>query len=368
MKKKISKSMISTKKLRKELFIKKRNAVRCAMTLAEVLIVIGVIGVVAALTVPTLVGEINERMNTEKQVNIVDKVTKAMEMMKVHGDLGKFDSTEQFVDSLQKYLKISKRCDSDHLTECWPTNTVRNMADKVFDVSTAKTGDKLGFKTRTEDKTVGLILVDGSSIILTYDTSSMGKEQMDRSKASPMTLPIGSKNKTYPGYTTDVTSAIAFVMDVNGNAGPNSEALNGKQYDIRSFRGAHFGTDADAGSGCLGSIVNKTCVYILPSYEPENCTEAYASKYCGTSSGYVLDYWAGAKKACDEINMTLTDPTNLSTILSQEWDGKPTSGQYWSSSEFNAQNALAYDNAGNRLGTSRDKTDRYSALCIGSQK
>ena len=52
-------------------------------------------------------------------------------------------------------------------------------------------------------------------------------------------------------------------MDVNGFKGPNSEARNGKQYDIRSFKVAKFS------KGCAGNNINGLgCVYQLPSYSP----------------------------------------------------------------------------------------------------
>ena len=94
-------------------------------TLAEVLITLGIIGVVAAITLPALIDSVTERKNSERHANIVHKVTQAMEMMKVHGELGKrYNTTEAFVDELQKYSKVSKRCDANHIADCWPTDKV----------------------------------------------------------------------------------------------------------------------------------------------------------------------------------------------------------------------------------------------------
>ena len=356
------------------------NTCRTGFTLAEVLITIGIIGVVAAMTIPVLIAEITEYTNSNKQVNIAQKITQAMELMKVHGELGRFNSTDDFADTLQKYLKTVKRCDSEHIADCWPTKTVRNSADKVFDVSIATTGDKLGFKLRGNDNNVGLVLADGTSIIMSYDTSSKGYEQMDITKGSSISLPIGGgKSKTFDGYTTTVTSGLAFVMDVNGKSVPNSETIDGKYNDIRSFNGAHFGTDA--GSSCLGVKVNKTCVYQLASYEAINCTEAYASTYChaneGTHvgrgpSGFVFDYWAGARKACDDINMELPNRANLKDIANAEWEGKPDSGQFWTATQAVPTGATAIDFSTKTEVPSTSsgipKNTLYGAFCIGSQQ
>ena len=48
---------------------------KIAFTLAEVLITLGVIGVVAALTMPTLLKNIAERSNSEAQANLAQKIT-----------------------------------------------------------------------------------------------------------------------------------------------------------------------------------------------------------------------------------------------------------------------------------------------------
>ena len=80
-------------------------------TLAEVLITLGIIGVVASITLPTIISDINIRANSERQANIAQKVTQAMEQMRAHGLLNtQYASTDAFVDELQKYLKVAKRC------------------------------------------------------------------------------------------------------------------------------------------------------------------------------------------------------------------------------------------------------------------
>ena len=64
------------------------------------------------------------RVDSSREANVALKVTKAMENMSVAGELGVFNSTDEFVDVLQKYLKIIKRCDANHLSDCWPTKII----------------------------------------------------------------------------------------------------------------------------------------------------------------------------------------------------------------------------------------------------
>ena len=67
-----------------------------AFTLAEVLITLGVIGVVAAITMPMLITNINDRANSERHANSAYKMTQAMEQMRAHGKLTAYDSTSAF--------------------------------------------------------------------------------------------------------------------------------------------------------------------------------------------------------------------------------------------------------------------------------
>ena len=121
-----------------------------AFTLAEVLITMAVIGVVAAVTVPALVINIQERVQNEQARSAKYKLTKATDKMK---SLGLMDSryntatsTKDFINELRKHLKIMKVCDNNNLTECWPTETI-NLPSAVTgyetDVSKLTTGDKL---------------------------------------------------------------------------------------------------------------------------------------------------------------------------------------------------------------------------------
>ncbi len=112
-----------------------------AFTLAEVLITIAIVGVVSAMTIPTLMQNLGERANSERAANVVQKIEKSMNIMRADGKLMEiYKSTDAFVDELQKYLKISSRCDSENIASCWPTRTVTTSEGKTYDISEADTG------------------------------------------------------------------------------------------------------------------------------------------------------------------------------------------------------------------------------------
>ena len=113
----------------KNLMMKYLNNQKQAFTLAEVLITLGVIGVVAAVTLPVLITNINERVQKEQVRSAKYKLTLATDKMKSLGLLGEqYPTTESFVRELSKHLKLAKICDNNHLRDCWPTDEI-NLTD-----------------------------------------------------------------------------------------------------------------------------------------------------------------------------------------------------------------------------------------------
>ena len=319
---------------------------------------------------PTLLKNIAERSNSEAQANLAQKITKSMDLMRADGGLERtYNSTDEFVDEFSKYIKISTRCDAAHIADCWPTKTVTTTDGETYDVSKAKTGKNLNLKDNKSDN-VGIILADGATLILTYNPNAGIIGDGDTVTPSFADLPIGFGRTKKFAYTTSVTSSIDFVMDVNGFKGPNSEARNGKQYDIRSFKVAKFS------KGCAGKDISGLgCVYQLPSYSPIKAGTDEMEKWDPNwkNSGYSDrdNYWAGAKKACDDIGMSLPDRSKMESFArkgtaEKEQLGLPTSGCFWSSSEYYAYVAAAcvsFSNGG--AGIDYKSSSYYKVLCVG---
>ena len=327
-----------------------------AFTLAEILITLGVIGVVAAITLPMLITNINERINSERQANIAQKITQAMEQMRAHGLLNtQYSSTDAFVDELQKYLKISKRCSASNIADCWPTARVTGNDNKTYTVSETTTRDKLHMGENNGNNNVGLVLADGASLILTYNTDAEALDVGDSVTASKINLPVGGgKTKEFP-YTTSVTGAIDFVMDVNGAKGPNMETTADRVGDIRTFKAAKFGNDCP--SVTLNGKIKGMCVV--------NLGKSYT---CISEAPYTNknNCWAGAKKACSDIGMSLASRSDLNTIYAHKGEsGVPTSGWFWSSAEYNNNIAVTKLFATGLAGTYY-KSNLYGALCVGN--
>ena len=320
---------------------------------------------------PTLLKNIAERSNSEAQANLAQKITKSMDLMRADGGLERtYNSTDEFVDEFSKYIKISTRCDADHIADCWPTKTVTTTDGETYDVSKAKTGKNLNLKDNKSNN-VGIILADGATLILTYNPNAGIIGDGDTVTPSFADLPIGFGRTKKFAYTTSVTNSIDFVMDVNGFKGPNSEARNGKQYDIRSFKVARFS------KGCAGNNINGIgCVYQPPSYSPIKAGSDEMKKWdpnwtaekVGSYASYD-NYWAGAKKACDDIGMSLPDKSKLESIYKAGKKdsslGLPTSGFFWSSSEDNALATYSVYFSDGRTSDTTKRSTGILVLCAG---
>ncbi|MEE0495603.1 MAG: hypothetical protein UDK34_03680, partial [Cyanobacteriota bacterium] len=117
------------------------------------------------------------------------------------------------------------------------------------------------------------------------------------------------------------------------------------------------------------------CVYVPPSYSPikggSEEMKKWDPEWANSSFASKDNYWAGAKKACDELGMSLPDKSKLESLAKKtkaekEQLGLPTSGWFWSSSEDNAYTAYRVFFGDGR--TLHDATKLYSdlrVLCVG---
>ena len=283
-----------------------------AFTLAEILITLGIIGVVAVIVLPSLMTNINDRVNAEKIRSTKYKFTKATDHMKSLGLIGPYSSTDAFVDELQKYFKIAKRCDANHLRACWPTDTVKLEDGKEWDIAKTKTGKQLKMKDDdTHDYSsdnVGIITADGTPMILSYNKKC---ESLDPMKTYGWSTSNGKPE------SNATAGCVAAVFEINGNGRPNTF-----RKDVVAFNANGLGSACalEINGRCFGAPFSPT-----PMTKAE-CQAAVAEgklgiKTCASNS----DYWAGAVKQCNGIQNMPTD-SDLAKIASLLYEGNPTIG------------------------------------------
>ena len=104
----------------------------CGFTMAEILLSLTIIGVVAAITLPSLTGNINERTWNTQRKALYARFSQAIALMPAlngYGTLTEDSSSgasdavdtaaETFITSgLSKVMKINNICDNEHLEDC----------------------------------------------------------------------------------------------------------------------------------------------------------------------------------------------------------------------------------------------------------
>ncbi len=284
--------------------MKKRNA----FTLAEVLITLGVIGIVAAITLPVLNQAINKKVRAEQIRTVKYKFTKATEKMASLGLIGPYDSTAAFVAELQKHLKVAKVCPSSKLRECWPYDTITLLDGKEYEVEKLQTGKQFQMKNSdTADYSspnVGIITADGTPMILSYNTKC---EALDPVK----TYGWGTEdNKPVSNATSN---CVAAVFEINGSKKPNKQ-----NEDVALFNANGLG------NACAVEV-NDKCYSSI--FTPTPLTKAECEEFKGdlgiSSCKDNNDYWAGAVKQCGGVNKIPTSG-ELAKIASAIYVGNPS--------------------------------------------
>ncbi len=205
-----------------------------AFTMAEILLSLTIIGVVAAITLPSLTGNINERMWNTQRKALYARFSQAISLMPALNGYGTLTqdasgsvttdtATETFITAgLAKVLKINNICDNDHLPECGIVSSIINMG--VTKITTPKNLYELNnhFQSASvyglanfsaiNTKAAAFETQNGESIIAYYNPSCRTQYLSNEQMSSTM--------NTF-GYP-QTTMCANFIYDLNGLKGPNT--------------------------------------------------------------------------------------------------------------------------------------------------
>ena len=114
--------------------------VKKCFTLAEVLITLAIIGVVAAMTIPTLITKMSQRAAEARQKTIEARLLDGINRYSALEDglSQHYDTTYDFLVGLSKHYKMAQICKADEITNCIPYSTITytsNNEDATVDVS-----------------------------------------------------------------------------------------------------------------------------------------------------------------------------------------------------------------------------------------
>ncbi len=272
---------------------------KAAFTLAEVLITLGIIGVVAALTMPALITNIQDRIQAKRIENINQKLSKVTDKMAVQSGLAGYGTTMAFVQEMSKHMKIAKICDNEHLAECWPTQEVTlNDEGKTWEIAKTKNAKTLKISTNAEDwaDTVGIVTGDGTGMILSYNKKCE--------------FNVDDNGLKYDNSTGKSNSLVCLsgVYDWNGSSKPNK--LGKDVTMLAPASGLGQACAIEAGGKCFTALFTPTPL------TRAQC-EAEKDKLGIGSCYYNGDYWAGAVKQCGGVSKmpTRADLTELAKVL-----------------------------------------------------
>ncbi len=260
-----------------------------AFTLAEVLITLGIIGIVAAMTIPTLITNYNQRA-WDTQTSVFNRrLGEALKVMNSQSALAGYTTTRAFVDELSKHIKIVKTCDSDKLADCFIPEFYTN--DTSYKVEELKKSRNLNNPGKYNTETIGVVFGDGVSALIAYNPKA------SQDPYSNQVVNITGSGKSV-GLSTD---AIAILYDVSSQKNPNHYGADDKG-KLKDIRGINVSIKTGAAIVNLGT-----------NYSPINCKDTSSEdyKYCQDSTYYTQDYWAGAQKACDELGLRLPAQSEL---------------------------------------------------------
>ena len=301
-----------------------------AFTMAEILLSLMIIGVIAAITLPSLIGNINERVwNTQRKV-LYARMSQAISMLPQINGYGVFvtsndgtiiqdTATQVFItDGLSKVLKINNVCDNSHLADCGIASSYtdlasskRTMPNTLFTFNSEFSTEKSGIndvvtKYNYNTKAGAFETQNGESIIVLYNPYC-------KSDSNFLNIDQVTVFDTIHQYM-----CANFIFDLNGLKGPNQY---GKDIGVMS---AIFSNDSEVvGVSLLNDVERAGYAYGLggESYDFSTSTHNVSKFKFNTF--------------CQSLGVGVGLP-NIKELMSIYYNAKfsggfADTGQFWSS-------------------------------------
>ncbi len=265
-------------------------------TLVEVLITLTVVGVVAALTIPMLVANINSRVRAHQKEVIEKRFIDGLNLFNnlENGLSKRYSSTEGFVRGLSAHMKIVQICGNDNLDKCFPYEEINVEDEGAVKISKFKTAGNLQLTDEGFEDTAAFITAAGTPFLISYNQNCNEDPDIE---------------------LTNIPLCVAGIYDLNGSRRPNKFGVVVDKYgnissvsDIETFSNARLSKcSLKIDNVCFTAMPSKASPYYMPaslcpSGEPTNPPKEFKDlgiKYCYTG---VNDYWAGAVRECGSVS------------------------------------------------------------------
>ena len=311
---------------------------RKAFTLAEVLITLAVIGIIAAITLPSLLVNVNERAFDAKKRALVARLSQAIPQisnLSGYGDEDDIEGTaaESFIaEGLSKVYKIASVCNVNNLSAC-------GIPDSITTIDSA---NEIDFPTSIGE--LNTVFGSYSSSYVSYssggfvDTDVAAFETLNGESVAVYYNPECGSDQSSNHYVED-KMCVNFIYDLNGTKGPN-----------------RVGKDI----GFITTFYKSDSSTVGPFPYKGNLDSNYPSY---SSSG---DDAASACKALDE-DLRLPDRDELASMFVNMRLLNNTCSNYWSGSLYSTGASGASSSYAWHLfftNGARDLTNRSGSLSV----
>ena len=278
---------------------------KAAFTLAEVLITLAIIGVVAAITIPSLVKNYNEKAWGTAQDVFTKRLEVATRQMNTEEKLAGYSNTMDFVNELKKYIKITRVCDNNNITKCFNKEVIWNEGEDPVDMSTIKNAASLGQDDWDTD-TVAVQFANGVNAIIAYNPNTT--------------------QEPFNNQFSATSNSMAILYDVSGNKNPNTNGKDIGKINVENLAGVTGCMIPElADTMCITQILAPGTGYSALTYA--ECTEAKNNGEIDVDACYNgNDYWAGAVKACGGKKANLPTMAQLGELATYVYNHDSTIG------------------------------------------
>ncbi len=286
-----------------------------AFTMAEILLSLTIIGVVAAITLPSLMANINERTWNTQRKALYARLSQAIAMMPTLGGYGEYEGTntdgsvtatkdtaaEAFLtEGLSKVLKINNICDAEHLADCGIAASYTNLAGSVnsWPTKLSELNSQFTSAYSTSSATYQNPQKDIDTKVAAFETQN---GEIIAVYYNPYCTPNVEGNIYH--YSQSKMCA-NFIYDLNGNKGPNTVGKDigfvTALYPIDSNVVAPIPQASDAGTFAQ-TAASAACTAQEPQSRMPNIDELSAMFFnrdlIGLESG---SFWSGSVVSAGE--------------------------------------------------------------------
>ena len=297
----------------------KNYCLQKAFTLAEVLITLAIIGVVAAMTIPTLISKMSQRAAEARQKTIEARLLDGINRYSALEDglSQHYDTTYDFLVGLSKHYKMAQICKADEITNCIPYSEINYEKDNVpatIEVSSLKSTEALisGNDADNYLAPASFITAQGTPVIMAFKKDCA----WDMGKAMRSIQDSG---------------CIAYMYDESGAKLPN-------KYNKDIIPHGLTITGAGTAIAKVGGVkIMEKAFFPQSSLSSAECGAEISGNYGITACYYNDDSWATAMQYCHNKGYRLPNEQESLAIVNglfKDANGNHPSGWGWDSSTY----------------------------------